>query len=156
MEVYFPTLELFSWYHTPLSGVLRSSYCRAWFRMITSERKWFLKGNSCKELLWKILEILEEWNFNLVNYQVIKVNNFFRNLAYGDILWFIHSLWHFFHSTDALGYDLFRDSRNYKQNLFSSTFGSGVLMLRFVDTIDNSHYRLILKLGKEMQINHHS
>ena len=22
--------------------------------------------------------------------------------------------------------------------------------------IDNSHYRLILKLGKEMQINHHS
>ena len=23
-------------------------------------------------------------------------------------------------------------------------------------TIDNSHYRLILKLGKEMQINHHS
>jgi hypothetical protein len=23
-------------------------------------------------------------------------------------------------------------------------------------TIDNFHYRLILKLGKEMQINHHS
>jgi hypothetical protein len=23
-------------------------------------------------------------------------------------------------------------------------------------TIDDSHYRLILKLGKEMQINHHS
>jgi hypothetical protein len=26
----------------------------------------------------------------------------------------------------------------------------------FVNRIDNSHYRLILKLGKEMQINHHS
>ena len=25
-----------------------------------------------------------------------------------------------------------------------------------IDRIDNSHYRLILKLGKEMQINHHS
>jgi hypothetical protein len=25
-----------------------------------------------------------------------------------------------------------------------------------LDEIDNSHYRLILKLGKEMQINHHS
>jgi hypothetical protein len=24
------------------------------------------------------------------------------------------------------------------------------------DSIDNSHYRLILKLDKEMQINHHS
>jgi hypothetical protein len=26
----------------------------------------------------------------------------------------------------------------------------------FIDTIDNSHYRLFLKLGKEIQINHHS
>jgi hypothetical protein len=26
----------------------------------------------------------------------------------------------------------------------------------FSGAIDNSHYRLILKLGKEMQINHHS
>ena len=27
---------------------------------------------------------------------------------------------------------------------------------RFDEGIDNSHYRLILKLGKEMQINHYS
>jgi hypothetical protein len=31
-------------------------------------------------------------------------------------------------------------------------------VLRYINQhiIDNSHYRLILKLGKEMQINHHS
>jgi hypothetical protein len=30
-------------------------------------------------------------------------------------------------------------------------FSPGVVV-----TVDNSHYRLILKLGKEMQIDHHS
>jgi hypothetical protein len=33
---------------------------------------------------------------------------------------------------------------------------SGHTVVVVVSTIDNSHYRLILKLGKEMQINHHS
>jgi hypothetical protein len=35
-------------------------------------------------------------------------------------------------------------------------FGNLSTSPRKFPSIDNSHYRLILKLGKEMQINHHS
>jgi hypothetical protein len=41
---------------------------------------------------------------------------------------------------------------------YTTPLGEKVCLLykTFILWIDNSHYRLILKLGKEMQINHHS
>jgi hypothetical protein len=51
--------------------------------------------------------------------------------------------------------------RRMMSNLPTETFGNtGISAGRnyriLCRPIDNSHYRLILKLGKEMQINHHS
>jgi hypothetical protein len=41
-----------------------------------------------------------------------------------------------------------------KVSVFSVIYNSPCLAI--AETVGNSHYRLILKLGKEMQINHHS
>ena len=41
-----------------------------------------------------------------------------------------------------------------KVSVFSVIYNSPCLAI--AETVDNSHYRVILKLGKEMQINHHS
>jgi hypothetical protein len=39
---------------------------------------------------------------------------------------------------------------------FKLIFKDSISYFLFPYEIDNSHYKLILKLGKEMQINHHS